>query len=193
MEIGKIIKDELIGIRKKPEELYCKIKMIVEEYYPYSIEIQPTFNKCEKDEIRNIKSRREDITIKDTGVTIAYLFIKEEKDFFEILNIDSLLYLKEEFEIKYERPLLTVYESDSVVIETNKIEDIVDYCKKKSNPENKIGFILIYYKNYKILYDINSNKYSCTELNLFDKNFSEIVDKIDCLEKKVVRNMTIDM
>ncbi|BBM35475.1 hypothetical protein [Pseudoleptotrichia goodfellowii] len=193
MEIGKIIKDELIGIRKKPEELYCKIKMIVEEYYPYSIEIQPTFNKCEKDEIRNIKSRREDITIKDTGVTIAYLFIKEEKDFFEILNIDSLLYLKEEFEIKYERPLLTVYESDSVVIETNKIEDIVDYCKKKSNPENKIGFILIYYKNYKILYDVNSNKYSCIELNLFDKNFSEIADKIDDLEKEVVYDKPIDM
>ena len=121
MEMGKIIKDELIGIEKKPEELYCKIKMIVEEYYPYSIEIQPTFNKCGKDEICNIKSRREDITIKDTDITIAYLFIKEEKDFFEILSIDPLLYLEEDIVIKYEDSSFVIYKSDSVVIETNKI------------------------------------------------------------------------
>ena len=192
MEMGKIIKDELIGIKKKPEELYCKIKMIVEEYYPYSIEIQPTFNKCGKDEICNIKSRREDITIKDTDITIAYLFIKEE-DFFEILSIDPLLYLEEDIVIKYEDSSFVIYKSDSVVIETNKIEDIIDYCKKESDLENKIGFILICYKNYKILYDINSNKYSYIELNLFDKNFSEIVDEIDNLEKEVVYDEAFDM
>lgn len=177
MEIGMIIKNELIGIKEEPEKLYCKIKAIIEEYCPYNIELHPTFNSGQ------IKGRRETVTIEGTDIIIADLLIKEEKNLFEILNVYLLLYLEEDIVIKYEKSSLIIYKSDSVVIETNKIEDIVDYCKKELKPENKIEFILIYYKNYKILYDVNSNKYSCIELNLFDKNFSEIADKIDDLEK----------